>query len=299
MKIIAIILTLNEEAHLSRCINSLSLLDADILVVDSFSTDRTLEIARSYGAKILQHKFITHAKQFNWALEQLDNQFDWVLRIDADEILSDELIHEIKINLPRLGPEISGITLNRRIIFQGKLIKFGGVFPVKILRLFRLGSGVCEDRWMDEHIKVSGKIASFKAEIFDSNLNNMTWWIEKHNKYASYEALEMLNLDYKFMRHNSIECLGIMGQARIKRWIKEHLYVLLPGGIRSFCYFLYRYIFRLGFLDGREGANFHFFQAFWYRYLVDVKISEVEDYMRRENVDILTAIKKILGVQLN
>ena len=152
---------------------------------------------------------------------------------------------------------------------------------------------------MDEHIIVNGSTAHFKGELIDNNLNSLTWWIEKHNAYASREAVDLLNLEYKFMPHDSVANLGSGSQSGFKRWVKERVYAKLPSNNRALLYFLYRYIVRLGFLDGRSGFAFHFLQGFWYRYLVDLKINEVQKYMTLEEVDIKVAIKAVLNIDLN
>src|SRR5512139_2744900 len=109
MKLVAIILTLNEEQDLRRCIASLQGVATDIVVVDCYSTDATLEIARAHSARVIQHEWVNHADQFNWALTQLDPDTDWVLRIDADEYLTPELVADIRERVPSLGPEIEGV----------------------------------------------------------------------------------------------------------------------------------------------------------------------------------------------
>ncbi len=299
MKIVAVILTFNEEQHLDRCISSVKNITDDIVVADCFSTDRTLEIARSHNARIIQHEWVNYAQQFNWALTQLGTDTDWVLRIDADEYLTPELISEIKECLPEITPEVHGVYCGRRMTFQGKLIRYGGVFPVQVLRLFRYGHGKCENRWMDEHIKVTGRTVALRGELIDDNLNPLTWWTAKHNHYASREAVDMLNLKYGFMPHDTVACLHGGSQAGVKRWIKERVYARLPGGFRSFVYFFYRYVIRLGFLDGQAGMAFHFLQGFWYRYLVDAKVAEVQRHMKETRVDVVTAIKQVLNIQLN
>lgn len=298
MKITAVILTLNEEQHLQRCLVSLREVVNDLVVVDSFSSDGTLSIAAAHGAHVLQHSFESHARQFNWGLNQLNEDTDWILRIDADEYLTPELVAEIRDRLATLSPEVTGVYLRRRMTFQGRLIRHGGVFPVKVLRLFRYGHGECENRWMDEHIKVDGPTTEFTGELIDDNLNSLTWWTEKHNKYACREAVDLLNLEYGFMPHDSVAALRGASQAGFKRWLKERVYTRLPGGLRAFVYFLYRYVLRLGFLDGQAGTAFHFLQGFWYRYLVDAKVAEVRRYMRTNGADIREAIDKVLGIRL-
>ena len=298
MNVTAVILTFNEEQHLARCIASVQAVATDVVVVDCSSTDATLDIARAHGARVLQHAWVNHATQFNWALTQLGADTEWVLRIDADEVLTPALIEEIRTRLPGIGPEIDGVYWGRRMTFQGRLIRHGGVFPVRVLRLFRHGRGQCENRWMDEHIKVAGPTADFAGEMIDDNLNSLTWWTDKHNRYASREAVDLLNLEYRFMPHDTVANLRGGKQAGVKRWLKECVYARLPGGFRAFAYFFYRYVLRLGFLDGQAGTAFHFLQGFWYRYLVDAKVVEVKRYMREHRVGVVEAIERVLGVQL-
>lgn len=298
MNLTAVILTYNEERHLARCIASLDGVVDRVVVVDCFSCDATLEVARRHGAKVVQNAWVNYATQFNWALAQLDETTEWVLRIDADEVLSPDLVKALRQQLPKLGPEIDGVNLNRRMTFQGKMIRWGGVFPVQALRVFRYGRGLCENRWMDEHIKVQGPTVTVPGELVDDNLNNLTWWISKHNNYASREAVDLLNLNYAFMPHDSVACFSGGSRAGFKRWLKEACYAKLPSGIRAFLYFSYRYWICLGFLDGKAGAAFHFLQGFWYRYLVDVKMDEVQRYMREHKVDITIAIERILGIKI-
>lgn len=298
MKLVAIILTFNEELHLDRCIASLQGIATEVVVADCYSTDGTLAIAEAQGARVIQHEWVNHASQFNWALTQLQPDTDWVLRIDADEYLTPELVGEIKARLPGLGPGVDGVYWGRRMTFQGRLIRHGGVFPVRVLRLFRYGRGQCEKRWMDEHIKVAGSTVDFAGEMIDDNLNSLTWWTEKHNKYASREAVDLLNLEYGFMPHDSVARLRGGSQAGFKRWLKETVYARLPGGFRAFAYFFYRYVLRMGFLDGQEGAAFHILQGFWYRYLVDVKVAEVKRYMRISGADVVTSIQQVLEINV-
>ncbi len=268
------------------------------LVADCYSTDDTLRIAPAHGARVVQHPFVNYATQFNWALTQLDADTDWVLRIDADEVLTPALAAEIRARLPGIGPKVDGVFCGRRMTFQGQLIRFGGLFPVRVLRLFRFGRGQCENRWMDEHIKVAGPTVDFQHELIDDNLNSLTWWTAKHNSYASREAVDLLNLEYGFMPHDSVARLRGGSQAGFKRWLKEVVYARLPGGLRAMAYFLYRYIIRLGFLDGRAGAAFHILQGFWYRYLVDAKVAEVKRQMQATGCDVATAIERVLGIRV-
>ena len=293
-----IVLTYNEELHLARAVASVKDAATRILVVDSGSADRTLEIARDLGCEVLSNPFVNHATQFNWALDQMPQDGGWVLRLDADEIVSPELLDEIRTRLPVLDADVDGVFVPRRMAFLGRPIRHGGVFPVKVLRLFRAGRGRCENRWMDEHIMVIGRTTEFRGELLDDNLNSLTWWTQKHNAYASREVVDLLNLEYGFMAHESVASLSNRQQASVKRWVKENVYSRLPGGLRAAIYFFYRYVVRLGFLDGYEGTQFHVLQGFWYRFLVDAKLAEVRRYMQQRKVDAPTAIEKVLGIKL-
>ena len=292
-----VILTRDEELHIARCIASVAAIAARIVMVDSGSTDRTLDIARGLGAQVLFNPWTTHARQFNWALNQLPEDTEWVMRLDADEVVSPELAAQIAAALPGLGPDVDGVTMGRRMAFLGRPIRHGGVFPVRVLRIFRHGKGRCEDRWMDEHIKVPGKVVDLPGEMLDDNLNSLTWWTEKHNSYASREVVDLLNLEYGFMPHDTVAGLG-QGQAGAKRWLKEKVYTRLPGGLRAFAYFFYRYLLRGGFLDGREGLAFHVLQGFWYRFLVDAKLEEVRKILRDTDLSPEAAILLTTGIDV-
>lgn len=298
MTLTVVILTKNEQRHISRALVSVAAIADRVVVIDSGSTDRTAEIARDAGAEVLTRPWVNYATQFNWALGQLPDDTDWVLRLDADEIVTNGLAAEIQQRLQGLPGSTSGVFVSRRMTFLGRPIRWGGLFPVRVLRLFRHGKGRCENRWMDEHILIEGETASFNGEIVDDNLNSLSWWTDKHNAYASREVVDLLNLQYGFMAHETVADLRGGQQAGAKRWIKEKVYTHLPGGVRAFIYFLYRYMVRLGFLDGIEGTAFHVLQGFWYRYLVDMKLHEVKSYMRRNKVDVVVAIRDVLGIDV-
>jgi glycosyltransferase involved in cell wall biosynthesis len=298
MNVVAVVLTLNEEKHLARCLRSLQGVVDGIVVADCFSTDGTLAVARGFGARVIQRQWQNYATQFNWAIGEVDTAADWILRIDADEYLTPTLARQLREQVTAAAADIDGIYCSRRMTFQGRLIRHGGVFPVRVLRLFRRDRGRCELRWMDEHIKVEGRTVGVDGEIIDDNLNSLTWWTDKHNKYASREAVDLLNLEYGFMPLDTVADLRSGRQDGVKRWLKEVVYARLPSGGRACLYFAYRYIVRLGFLDGAAGTAFHFLQGFWYRYLVDAKIAEVKRCMRSEGVDVVAAIDRVLDIRL-
>jgi len=300
MKLTALILTFNEAIHLERCLASVSQLTSDIVVVDSFSTDQTIQIAQKFGARILQRAWENnHASQVNWALSQLPSTTEWVMRIDADEILTPTLIAQIQACLPHVDKEINGISCIRKMVFQGKLIRFGGVGANRVLRLFRFGFGQSESRWMDEHIKVAGQTIDLSGAMIDDNLRPLDWWIEKHKNYATREAVDLLNLEYQFSKRNSVAELSLKSSSiGTKRWIKESIYAKLPGGSRALAYFFLRYFIFCGFLDGLRGSQFHYLQAYWYRTLADRKVAQVKRYMQQHQVGPVIAIQEVLGIVL-
>lgn len=292
MRLTVIILARDEALHITRAIASLRGLKARVVVVDSGSGDDTVALAKAAGAEVLSNPWQGYARQFNWALRQIRETSDWVLRLDADEVLDARLVDSINNGLADPPPDVVGFTIDRFMTFQGRLIRFGGVFPVRILRLFRADRGSCEARWMDEHIVVDGKIGHLRGALIDDNQKPLSWWTDKHNTYANREALDMLLPD-----HRSDDAkLG--SAAGTKRWIKQNVYAGLPAGLRAMLYFLYRYVIRFGFLDGRAGTTFHVLQGFWYRYLVDAKINEVRGYMSRDGLSFEEAASVVLEIDV-
>lgn len=294
-----LILTYNEEKHVARAIESVRAFARQVVVIDSFSNDRTVEIARTSGATVLQNKWENnHARQLNWGLDNAAIEGDWIMRLDADEYVMPALAREIEEKLPSLATDITGIYVKRRVYFLGRWIRRGGVYPMWVLRLWRAGRGRCESRWMDEHIRITdGGTVRFDHDIVDDNLNDLTWWTGKHNNYAVREAADLLNLKYRFAEQDGLGAVGRLEQSKLKRWLKEHIYGRLPLFVRPGAYFLYRYFLKLGFLDGAQGLVWHVLQGFWYRFLVDAKIYEIESRALRENRKIADLIEQEWGLK--
>jgi glycosyltransferase involved in cell wall biosynthesis len=273
-----IILTKNETLHIARALENLKGLANDVIVVDSFSSDDTVAIAQAHGATVLQNKFINQAKQFQWALNNAQITGQWVMRLDADELIEADLRTELEQQLPKLPADVVGINLKRKHIFMGRWVRYGGRYPVVLLRIWRNGYGQIEDRWMDEHMMVSGgRTITLNGGFADHNLNDLTFFTDKHNSYATREALQVLIQRHKLGEHRLV--LGAKSasrQAAIKRWVKESIYNRMPFTISALIYFLWRYFFQLGFLDGRSGLIYHFLQGYWYRFLVGAKLLELE-----------------------
>ncbi|MBR1085962.1 glycosyltransferase family 2 protein [Bradyrhizobium manausense] len=282
----AIILTLNEEPHLERAIQSISNIAERVFVVDSGSTDRTVDIARRMGADVVDHLFVNQAYQFQWALDNLPIESDWILRLDADEVLTPGLAAEIANRLPSLPSDVTGVVLKLRYIFQNQKINFGGR-GLRLLRIVRRGKSAVEPRWMDEHLVVtSGRIVTFSGEMFDHNLKDLTSFVKKHNGYATREAIQLMLERYPNSDANDAAIRGgVTRQARLKQLLRDKIYNRLPLSVGPIAYFLYRYVLLLGFLDGRKALTYHLLQGLWYRFLVAAKaleydrsISKITDY---------------------
>lgn len=262
-----IILTYNEEQNLPHCLESVKPLEPELIVVDSGSTDRTVEIAKSYGARVLHHAFVNQSTQFNWALENANPRHEWVMRLDADERLTPELAEEIREKLPSMPAGVCGIEIRRRMYFGGKWIRHGGIYPLWLLRIWRRSQAHCETRNMDEHMVLrSGSTVRLRHDFIDDNRKGVSYWVDKHNSYADREAKDLL------APAPPEQGARLTAQAARTRWLKERVYGRVPLFLRALLYWVYRYFLRLGFLDGKEGMMYHFLQGFWYRFLVDTKI---------------------------
>lgn len=265
----AIILTKNEEKNITYCIESIKAIVKRIVVVDSYSSDKTVELAKELGADILVHPFETHAKQFLYGLEESNIDTKWILRIDADERLTPESAMEIEqLCNENESTDVNGLILRFEVCFMGRKLRHGGIYPFRKLLVFKKGSGTIEDRNMDEHIVLfTGRSVEVKHDSEHHDYKDLTYWVDKHNWYSNKEVLDYFE--------NIHPDTGEMDRhARFKRFIKFKVYYKLPMGMRAYLYYVYRYYFKLGFLDGKEGKIFAFLQAYWYRFLVDAKIYE-------------------------
>ena len=267
--ITAIILTKNEEVNIGDCIDSIKSLVKRIVVIDSFSGDRTVEIAKNKGAEVYQHAFENYARQYMYGVEIAATQTIWTLRIDADERFTEESRTELqKLCEQNIDTEGAGIVLRFKKNFLGKDLYHGGVYPWKKMNCYKTKLGAIEDRKMDEHIVLSsGSIVEMKSDCLHFDFKTIEYWINKHNWYSSRETVDYFeNLEKKKDK----------SELDFKTWFKMNVYYKLPLGMRTHMYYLYRYYIKLGFLDGKEGKIYAFLQAYWYRYLVDVKIYECQ-----------------------
>ena len=272
-----IILTFNEEQHLPRLLESIKDLQAPTFVLDSGSTDQTLSICTNYGIMVAHNTFENHPKQWDIALKKFTITTPWVIGLDADQIVTSELLQQLKDFKDEDHTDINGIYFNRKNYFKGKWIKYGGYYPKYLLKMFRNGVGYSDlNENMDHRFIVPGKTMIWpKGHIIEENLkeNSIEFWIDKHNRYSDLLAQEeferILNL-----RNQSLKPQYWGSPDERIAWLKK-LWWKLPLFLRPFLYFIYRMIFQLGIFDGRTGILFHFLQGFWFRIIVDVKLQEL------------------------
>ena len=293
--IAVVILTFNEEIHIERCIRSAQRVTDQIVIVDSFSTDKTCAIAQSLGAVVYQHRFENQARQFNWALENCDIKAQWIWRLDADEYIEPALAEKALNAIEHIAEDVNGIYVNKKIVFMGQPLLHGGWYPAPQIKIIRRGFGGSEDKWIDEHLVIfSGNTISVDGDQTDDNLNDLTWWSHKHVNYASREAINTLLIEYGLINQEKEVQPKFFGtNAERKRWLKMK-YAKTPLFVRPFINFFIRYILKAGFLDGKRGFIWHFFQGFWYRMLVDAKIYELKMKCQFDRNRIIECLMKYL-----
>lgn len=261
-----LIITGNEEINIRQALDNVCGWADEVFVVDSFSTDRTVEIAREIGAQVVQNPWPGYAAQKNWALDHLPFRNEWVFMLDADEFLSDELKREIEALLASDGDGFDGFYIKWRLIFYGQWIRHCGWYPAWGLRFFRHRLGRYENRPVDEHIILNGKVGRCERDIIHRDLHDMAYWISKHVKYAQLNTAAYKQLERNEGADERIRPNLFGSQAERRRFLKERIFRHLPA--RAFLYFLYRYIFRLGFLDGKRGLVFCLMHAIFVEFRV-------------------------------
>lgn len=295
----AVIIAFNEKLHIARCIERLKGVAKRIVVIDSYSTDGTDDIARQLGAEVIAHPFVNHAAQFNWGVEAANVQTGWVLRIDADEYLDEEGVAGLRHALETASPDTSAFSIKRGVVFQEKRIRFGGISNVFLTRVWRTGMARVEARWMDEQVLVpTGRTERLdRGAIIDENLNDIGWWTTKHNSYTTRQMVQSMLAELN--RADSIDISQLNQYVRRKRILRDRLYAPSPLFLRAVAYFVYRFFFGLGFLDGRAGFLFHFFQGLWNFFLVDVKIYEARQVVaERGEAGFKEWLRTVYGIEL-
>lgn len=266
-----IILTKNEEKNLRRCIDSIRGLAKRTVVVDSFSDDNTVRLAKELGAEVYQHEWKHYADQFNWAIDNIGIDTKWVFRFDADEQVTPEAFSEIVQKCTEHEyDDVTGFMMRYKMYFLGRYLMHGGWYPFLKITIYKHGKGRFEDRAMGEHIVLSeGRCINLKEDCIHYDFKDLSSWIDKHNKYASREVL-----DRKFIAMQSGNLKHLDGHPEKAKKLRDSLYYKLPPFLRARLYYWYRLYFKLGILDGRPGRIWAFLQAYWYRYLIDAKLYE-------------------------
>lgn len=280
--ITALILSFNEEVHIGRCLERIAPLASRVIVVDSFSTDRTVEIARSMGAEVHSHAFTNQAAQLQWALDRISIGSDWIIRVDCDEYLEPTLIDEIKAKLPALPADVTALDLKLKVLFKGKFIRWGGYYRTWLTRLWRPGAGRMEQRWMDERLLITrGRAERLTGgDLVDASLKDIGWWTAKHNGYATRQMIDFIAREHGLIGEEDGE---LTASAKKRRGLRK-LYGGAPLYLRAVLYFLQRYFLRLGFLDGRLGFVWHFLHGFWFFVLMDAKIDEARTWIAANSI---------------
>ena len=267
-----LVYTLNEEVNLPHCLGSLHWCD-DIVVVDSFSTDRTESIARAAGVRFVQHAFTGFGDQRNWSLEQIPLRHPWALILDADERVPPELVVEMNERVQGAASDLAAFRLRRRFYMWGKWLRHSSSYPTWVVRLVRIGRVRYINRGHAETQEVDGRIEPLERDLIDENHKGLEDWWARHNRYSSTEALyELTQVDGSLRQLMSVDPL--QRRAALKRLVRD-----LPG--RPLWFFLYAYVLRLGFLDGFDGLRFCSMKAM-YQAMIGLKKSELR---RRRTLD--------------
>ena len=272
-----LILTKNEELNLRDCLESVKGFAKRIVVVDSYSTDSTKEIAIKYGVDFYEHKFENYARQFNWGLDNTNITTKWTFRLDADERLTPALARELaELMRVHADDNINGISMRAWMYFMGKELSHNKNAKRKLM-LFKTGFGRIEDRKMDEHTILSHGTAIFAKERFlHYDFKNMTSFINKMNWYATREMQDY----FDFINGKDAKIDAEDAAIGKRRRNKFGFYYKMPIFLRAFLLFFYIFIFEGRFLDGKEGVIHCFMYNCWYRFLVDAKIYEQLKYNR-------------------
>lgn len=268
----AIIMTKNEEKNIADCLQSMKNFAKRCVVIDCGSTDNTVALAKENGADVYFHEFEYYAKQFNWGIDNCDITTEWIIRLDADERFPEKLCEEIEdIIAKNKDGDMNGITIEADFFFLGRCMKYGLRNKRKMM-LFKKEFGRIEDRRRDAHSVISqGVSVSAKNRFLHYDFKDLDNYIRRYNWYATREMQDYI--DFKNGASTEIKTDKAIIKQRKKKF---GFYYKMPKYIRAWAWFIYNYIFRFGFLDGKEGLVFYFLECYWYRFLVDSKIYEYE-----------------------
>lgn len=276
LPISVVVLTYNEENNIRECLESLGSWAGEVFVVDSGSSDRTLEIVEGFTAKLYHHPFFNYSCQRNWAQDNLPLTYDWVFHVDADERVTPGLVAGLRSFFAgNLDDAYDGILVRRRIQFLGRPILHGGVYPTYHCRVFRHSKGRCEDREYDQHFLADGPAYKLDADLIEVTASSLGSWTARHNRWAAMEATHLLNSG-AVNRGRTVQPMLIGSPLQRRRWLRASVYERSPVFLRALIYFLQRYFLRAGFLDGTPGLIYHVLHGFWFRFYVDACYYELK-----------------------
>jgi glycosyltransferase involved in cell wall biosynthesis len=296
--ITAVILTRNEGRNLRAALESIRNFVSHTVIIDSNSTDETLLIAHEYDCEVINFPAATQSTIYTWFFKEYKVKTEWVLRIDADERWTPEGFQELS-GIIETG-KYDGVYVNRKTFFMGKPLMYGGYYPIRLLLVWRAGRASIEDRLMDEHITVEGTTFLSKIDVLEQNYDrqfNLSLWTEKHNRYSDRYAAEELLMKRGLIKRGRL-ALDLRNSTSIKSQLRVFIYDRLPPFIRPTLYYVFRYVFLLGFMDGKSGFIYHYLQGFWFRFLVDAKIIQMEKAITDTGQDTIEYLREHFGISV-
>lgn len=272
-----IVIAQNEQANILHCLNSVQGWCAELIVVDSFSTDQTAALAQQAGAVVASHTFADWASQRNWALDTLPLQDEWVLFLDADEQATEAFKREAEAALVAVPPDVSAFSVYFDFVFLGRCLRHAYESP-PVIRLIRKDKARWRGAGAREYCEVNGRIAEIRSRIRHEDHKGLAAWIEKQNRNATREA----QLLWQRAHDTAAKAEEAKTSERhLRVWVRERIWQRLPLFFRSLIYFLYRYVVRGGFLDGQAGLAYTFLQGLWFNFLIDAGYYELQQQNKR------------------
>ena len=289
-----IVLAFNEEANLPDLFTSLKDIKVNLFAVDSYSTDRTVELLEQNNFTVLQHPFKNYGVQRNWAQSNNPFKSPWVLHLDAGERLTSEFVEWLNNSFDPSKP-VDGYIFSRRTMIFGNEVKHGGQYPQYHLRLFNPEKGRCEEKFYDQHFYVDGTTEVIKkhVDIIDTVMENWQTFTIGHARWAVFEAIEQIAKSGTDAGNVKASLFG--SPIEQMRWWKTRVFQKTPPFLRALLFFIYRYFFRLGILDGMTGLAWHFLQGFWFRFLIDAVVLEFKTKMKKQGLTLDEIVEKEYG----
>jgi|TARA_B110000977_G_C11088756_1_gene495885 glycosyltransferase involved in cell wall biosynthesis len=262
-KLVIIILTYNSEKIINETVSAAKKISKNIIIVDSYSKDKTIQIVKKLKCQIIKRRFVNYSEQRNFIIKKCNNIYQWQLHLDSDEILSSVLIKNIK-NIIKYNRKNNAYIVKRHIYFLNKKIKFGCNANWH-LRLFPSNTSICEEKKYDQHFISKLKVKKIIGALDDRNINDLTSWINNHNKWSSLSATE------KITKSKNLVKPKFFGNSIERTKFIKNIILLLPIGFKGFALFITKYFLLLGFLDGKVGFIYCFLNSFWFHTLIDAK----------------------------